>query len=167
MRNNPILVVAIFSAIILTMDAYAWWGIKKIIPDLGRPVQRIIKILYWIIPLLIIPGLAIVLTFRDDIPGDRIMFYFHLISGTFIVFYIPKLIFIVFNLFDDLIFQIRKIITLRKHRINNPESKGHKITRRKLLNQVGIVFAGLPFLPLIYGIAHGRFDFTTATTTRG
>jgi predicted MPP superfamily phosphohydrolase len=30
-----------------------------------------------------------------------------------------------------------------------------------MLTQVGLVFAGLPILPLIYGIAHGRFDFTT------
>jgi hypothetical protein len=83
-----------------------------------------------------------------------------LISGSFFIFYIPKLIFIIFNLFDDIIFQIRKFITLRRQKLTNPYQSGKKITRRKLLTQVGIVFAGLPLLPLVYGIAHGRFDFT-------
>ena len=100
------------------------------------------------------------MTFQDNIPGDRILPYFHLISGSFIVFYIPKLIFIIFNIFDDLIFQIRKMITIKKLQVDKTENAGKKITRRKLLTQVGIVSAGLPLLPLIYGIAHGRFDFT-------
>jgi predicted MPP superfamily phosphohydrolase len=160
MRGNPVLVISIFSAIVLVIDVYTWWGITKIISDFRPSVKRIIRSLYWIVPIIIISGLTVILSFQDDIPGDRILSYFHLISGTFIVFYIPKLIFIIFNIFDDLIFQIRKMITIKKLQVDKTENAGKKITRRKLLTQVGIVSAGLPLLPLIYGIAHGRFDFT-------
>ncbi len=160
MRGNPVLVISVFSVIVLVMDAYAWWGITKIISDFRSRVGRIIAILYWVVPAVILLGFTAVLTFQEHIPGDRILFYFHLISGSFIVFYIPKIIFIVFNMFDDVIFQIRKFLTLRKRRVDSPEAPGKKITRRKLLTQVGIVFAGMPLLPLVYGIAYGRFDFT-------
>jgi len=112
------------------------------------------------VPFIILIGFAAILIFQGNIPADRILSYFHLISGSFIVFYIPKLIFIIFNIFDDLIFQVRKMITLRKNAVNNATHTGSKITRRKLLTQVGIVFAGLPLLPLTYGIAYGRFDYT-------
>jgi hypothetical protein len=71
------------------------------------------------------------------------------------------LIFIIFNIFDDIIFQARKTFTKLKERHAGRPSDGKKITRRKLLTQVGIVFAGMPLLPLVYGIAYGRFDFTT------
>jgi predicted MPP superfamily phosphohydrolase len=160
MRGNPVLAISIFSVIVLILDVYSWWGISKIISDLRPGTKKIIAILYWIVPLVIISGFIIILTFQGDISGDRILSYFHLISGSFVVFYLPKLIFIIFNLFDDIIFQIRKFITLRKQRVDETVTTGKKITRRKLLNQVGIIFAGLPMLPLIYGIAHGRFDFT-------
>jgi predicted MPP superfamily phosphohydrolase len=160
MRGNPIVAIAVFSAIILALDIYSWWGISKITLDLRSKIKKTISVLYWIVPFSIILGFAAVLTFQEHIPPDRTLSYFHLISGTFFVFYIPKLIFIIFNLFDDIIFQIRKFIIKIKQRNTESATQANNITRRKLLTQVGIVFAGLPLLPLIYGIAHGRFDFT-------
>jgi len=160
MRGNPSIVISVFSAIILVMDIYSWWGITKIISDFRPKVRRIIAILYWFIPFLILSGFTAILVFQSDIPGDRILSYFHLVSGSFFVFYLPKLVFIIFNIFDDLIFQIRKMNTLRKQKLAQIENTSKKITRRKLLNQVGIAFAGLPFIPLIYGIGYGRFDFS-------
>jgi predicted MPP superfamily phosphohydrolase len=160
MRGNPLLVMIIFSAIILIMDFYSWWGIKKIISGFQSRVQRTFAILYWIIPVFLILGLTFLLTLQTHISAGKIFPYFHLVSGAFIIFYIPKLVFIIFNLFDDVIFQMRKMITLKEQIVSKPESTGKKITRRKLLNQVGIVFAGVPFLTLIYGVAYGRFDFT-------
>jgi predicted MPP superfamily phosphohydrolase len=160
MRSNPLVAILVFSAITLVIDFYVWWGITKIISDMRSRYKKIILLLYWIVPVLTLTGFALVLTFRDNIPPDRSLSYLHLISGSFFIFYIPKLIFIIFNIFDDVIFQIRKIITMTKQKMQSSGNPGKKITRRKLLTQVGIVFAGLPLLPLVYGIAHGRFDFT-------
>ncbi len=160
MRGNPVLVICIFSTLVLAIDSYSWWGITKIISGFQSRVKKIIAILYWVVPVIILLGFALILIYQKHIPGDRILSYFHLISGSFIVFYIPKIIFVLFNIFDDLIFQTRKFLTLRKLRADNSETVGKKITRRKLLTQVGIIFAGMPFLPLTYGIAFGRFDFT-------
>lgn len=53
------------------------------------------------------------------------------------------------------------MIIIKKLQVDKTENAGKKIARRKLLTQVGIMSAGLPLLPLIYGIAHGRFDYTT------
>jgi predicted MPP superfamily phosphohydrolase len=160
MKGNPIFVIFLFSVIVLALDAYTWWGIKKIMSDLKPGTKKIITGLYWIIPIMIISGFILILTLQENISSNRILSYFHLISGSFILFYLPKLIFIIFNLFDDIIFPIRKFITLRNQSKKESETKGKKITRRKFLNQVGIIFACLPILPLLYGIAHGRFDFT-------
>jgi len=160
MRGSPIIAISIFSAIVLIMDVYSWWGITKIISDFQSKTKKIIALIYWIIPLVILSGFSVVLTFQNDIPGDRILSYFHLISGSFFVFYLPKLIFIIFNIFDDIVFQIRKSITLWQHKRKETVTTGKQITRRKLLTQVGIIFAGLPLVSLIYGIAYGRFDFT-------
>ncbi|MFH2030546.1 MAG: metallophosphoesterase [Bacteroidota bacterium] len=159
MRGSPIFII-VFIVILLAIDVYSYWGITKITKDLRASIKRAIKILFWIVPVIIIIGLALLLSFQPHIPPSQFFIYFHFISGAFILFYVPKLIFVVFNLFDDVIFQIRKRISLIKNRSKETKSAGKLITRRKFLNQVGIVFAGIPFASLLYGIAHGRFDFT-------
>jgi predicted MPP superfamily phosphohydrolase len=160
MRNNPVLILVIFSSIILVIDAYTYWGIRKITHGFSKRIIRIIDVLYWIVPLSLISGIMLVFHNQDQIAGQRLSYYIYYLSGTFIVFYLPKLIFVIFNLFDDVIFQIRKIVTLKRKKVTDNAGSGRKITRRKLLNQVGMVFAGVPFLTLLYGIAYGRFDFT-------
>jgi predicted MPP superfamily phosphohydrolase len=160
MRSNPFLVTIIFSLIILTIDAYSYWGISKITSDLSLRIRRVIRLLYWIVPAFIIAGLILIFTFQKYIPGNRLLPYFHTVSGAFILFYVPKLVFIIFNIFDDVIFQIRKYITLKRNKPTESPGIGKSITRRKFLNQVGIVFAGVPFISLSYGILHGRFDYT-------
>ena len=90
MRGNPFLVMIIFSTIILIMDLYSWWGIKKIISGFQSRGHRIILILYWIVPFFIISALIVLLTLQTHLSAGRILPYFHFISGAFIIFYIPK-----------------------------------------------------------------------------
>jgi len=161
MRNNPILATIIFSIILLAIDSYAWWGIKKIIIDYSSRTKNIIKWLFWGLPVFIIVGTSLIFSFQNHIPHNQLLSYFNVFSGAFVLFYVPKLVFVDFNIIDDIYFAIRKAITLRKKSDTNPENHGKLITRRKLLTQVGIIFAGVPFLSLFYGIMRGRFDFIT------
>lgn len=161
MRNNPVLAVLIFSAILLAIDSYSWWGIKKIIIDFSNRTQKIIRILFWGLPVFIIVGASLLFSLQQQIPHDKILSLFNIFGGSFILFYVPKLVFIVFNIFDDIIFSIRKAVSVKKNQSITAENMGRTITRRKLLNQVGIIFAGVPFVSLFYGIAYGRFNFTT------
>ncbi|MBU2507749.1 MAG: hypothetical protein KJ799_13645, partial [Bacteroidetes bacterium] len=129
MRGSPIFII-VFIVILLAIDAYSYWGITKITKDLRASIKRAIKILFWIVPVIIIIGLALLLSFQPHIPPSQFFIYFHFISGAFILFYVPKLIFVVFNLFDDVIFQIRKRISLIKNRSKETKSAGKLITRR-------------------------------------
>lgn len=160
MRNNPVLAFTLFSVLLLIIDGYSFWGIRKIIHDYSLRLKRIITILFWIVPPFLLFGIIFLTVMRESIPASQTMPYFHFFSGTFILFYVPKLIFILFNIVDDIIFPLRKIITGVRHHVAPKNEERPTITRRKFLNQVGIIFAGIPFLSLIYGIALGRFNFT-------
>ena len=161
MRHHPVLVLFIFSAVILIIDAYAFWGIRKISYDLSKWLKGIILFLYWIVPAGLILGMIVIFGFQEEMAGQRLSSYVYYLSGTFVVFYLPKLIYVIFNIFDDIIFQIRKLVTLKINSGKDEKAGQGTISRRKFLNQAGLVFAGVPFLSLIYGIAYGRFDFTT------
>ncbi|MCK5571419.1 MAG: hypothetical protein KAJ12_01600, partial [Bacteroidetes bacterium] len=107
MRNNPIIFILVFSAIILAIDAYAYRGVRKLTTKYSRTIRRIVWFLFWIVPTVLISGL--ILFSALPINPSNFLRYFHLISGTFILFYVPKIVFIFVNLLDDLILLTRKL----------------------------------------------------------
>ena len=159
MRNNPFIFISIFVVVLLLIDFYAFRGVKKLIIDLKNSTKRIIKILFWIVPFGLILGLLLVSQLRDVISPEKYLIFFHFTSGTFILFYLPKLIFIVFNFIDDLLHGTLHLFS-RKKKENKEEFESKKITRSQFLTRIGIITAGIPFLALAYGIAWGRFDTT-------
>ncbi len=166
MRNNPFLAITIFSLIILLVDFYTYRGIKKLLGDLGKTTKLIIRILFWSIPVVIIAGLIFVPLLRSQINPAEFLVYFHFISGTFILFYLPKLIFIFFNFIDDLIHGALHIFSRKKEK--QVEKDGvKKITRSQFLTRIGIITAGIPFLSIAYGICWGRFNLTVRRVKLG
>ena len=158
MRHNPFIFTLIFSAIILLIDFYSYRGVKKLTANYSQKIKRVINIFFWIIPIFLIAGLFLfsILSIRPA----NFLSYFHFISGTFILFYIPKLVFIVFNLFDDLYLFIKHLFNIGKKKEPEVENQGQPISRATFLSRVGMVIAGVPFLSIAYGIKWGRFNFT-------
>ena len=159
MRNNPILFFSIFSFIILLIDLYTYRGLKKLTGKLKRKTKRTLKILLWIVPIILILSMILVPFFRDKINPAHFLIYIHFISGTFILFYVPKLIFILFNLIDDLIHWPMNLFSKKKNE-KKPQADAKKITRSQFLTRIGIISAGIPFLSIAYGIGWGRFNTT-------
>ena len=159
MRNNPILFFSIFSFIILLIDLYTYRGLKKLTGKLSKNTKRVLKILLWIVPIILISSMILVPFFRDKINPAHFLIYIHFISGTFILFYVPKLIFILFNLVDDLIHWAIKLFA-KKNVKNESQSSAKKITRSQFLTRIGIITAGIPFISIAYGIGWGRFNTT-------
>lgn len=159
MRHNPLIFTLFFSVIILAIDFYSYRGVKKLTDHYSRKTRRIIQLLFWIIPFILIVGLLLFSIL--SIQPAHFLSYFHFISGTFILFYVPKLVFIIFNLLDDIYLLIRHAFNGRKKK-KEPEvaSQGQPISRAQFLNRIGIVIAGVPFLSIAYGIKWGRFNYT-------
>jgi len=157
MRNNPFVFVAIISVIILLIDIYSYRGIKKLVNHKSKLFQSFIFYLYWLVPVFLISGLFLIINSRNEIPQANSFNYFHALSGSFFLFYLPKLVFIIFNLFDDFVLLFKRIFPGKKKFENN---ETNVINRRQFITQTGIIAAGLPFLSIAYGIKWGRFDFT-------
>ena len=159
MRNNPLFALLIFSIITLIIDFYAYRGVKKLTSSYSKSIKRLISILFWIVPFILIVGLLIIPQIRDSVNPAEFLIYFHFISGTFVLFFIPKLIFIIFNFIDDILHGAIHLFSRKKKTDENLDDS-KKISRSQFLTRIGIVTAGIPFLSIIYGIAWGRFDLT-------
>ncbi len=158
MRNTPYMALLTFSIIILVIDFYSFKGLKKIKLNLNRTSKRIINYFFWTIPFVIITALSFLFLFRAKTNPQNGMIYFHYFSGLFLLFYIPKLFFILFNFLDDL-FHLGKLMATKFSGRKKNTTANNKISRSTFLTRVGIVIAGIPFLSIIYGIGWGRFDF--------
>ena len=159
MRSNPIVFFLIVTLIIGLLDTYIYYGIKKVVRDLNPKLVIGVKIAFWLVTIIAVTGIGAIMLLRSYLPTDSATGWFHFVSGFFMLFYVPKLIFLVFNILDDLIFGIRYLWNKIKHK-PQISSNAPTITRRKFLNTTGIIFAAIPFASLFYGIVKGKFDFT-------
>ena len=165
MRNNAFLFTLMFTVFILAIDLYSYQGVRKLTAGSSQKFKKIVWSLFWIIPLILIIGLIIFSVFYSSIPPSRVLTYFHFISGTFILFYLPKLVFIIFFLLENIYLYIRMKLKKTKEKDEEIVADGKTISRAQFLTRVGIVMAGIPFLSIAYGIKWGRFNFTVRNHT--
>lgn len=160
MRNNPFLFTLLFSLFILAIDLYSYQGVKRLLANSTRKVRKIVWSLFWMVPFLLILGLIIFSLSYAAIPPSRVLTYFHFISGTFILFYVPKLVFIIFFLLENIFLYTKSKLFRTRPQDENLNSQGNPISRTQFLSRVGIIMAGIPFLSIAYGIKWGRFNYT-------
>lgn len=158
MRGNPVLALIIFTAIILLIDFYTFKGLKKIETNFSYRTKKILNTLFWIVPGIIIVGILFLSLFRESTDPAYAMVYVHSFSGFFLAMYIPKLVFIIFNLFDD-VWHSARLAAFKIKSKKEVKTDGKKITRHQFLTRAGLVIASLPFVSILYGIAWGRFNF--------
>lgn len=158
MRGNPIITLLIFSVIILIIDYYTFRGLKKIEINFSLKTKQILNTLFWSIPIIVISAILFLFFFRESTDPAYAMVYVHSFSGFFLATYIPKLVFILFNLIDD-IWHSAKLAAFRIKKNKQSKFDGKKITRNQFITRAGLIAAGLPFLSIVYGIAWGRFNF--------
>lgn len=146
---------------VVLVDLYSFKGIKLLSTNLDSDILRYsVYIIYWLIPVLLI---SILLYFRTLLPIERepkIFKNFFLLAGFFILFYVPKLVFILFHLTEDIIHIVKWTVNKVSE---TPEIMAGEnpvgISRAKFISQLGLVVAAIPFASIVYGMAKGRFNF--------
>jgi predicted MPP superfamily phosphohydrolase len=97
----------------------------------------------------------------DDSDHTRYQYRMFQLASLFLLFYFPKLIFIGFNLLEDLVRAISFIIGKLKIKPDQTRpASGTAISRMDFITKSGLFLASLPFFSILYGTASGRFDFT-------
>jgi predicted MPP superfamily phosphohydrolase len=162
MRSNPLLIFSIFAVILILIDVLAYHGIKKL--KYGFTGRLWFKIIYWAVPVLILLGMISMSVIQRELSPVFFFFFLHMITGTFFLIYIPKLVFIDFHILQIIVDFIRKKFSQFK-KASPVESEGKKMTRGQFIRRAGLLAAGIPLVSIAYGIALGRFNFTVRKFT--
>ena len=160
--------VLVFLVLILIIDLYTYKGLKV---SCTRPVNAgtrlFLKTLFWLIPSILLASIIFVIYLRPDDTEPRIFNgHFYIVAFT-MMFYLPKLLFMVFHFIEDAVLMIEKLLSKAAGIIkqNNIPFGEINTARRKFLSRTGIIIAIIPFIAVIYGMAIGRFDFQIINKT--
>ncbi len=155
MRSNPIPMIIFLFSLVLIFDLYIFKALRMFFSDTSQKTRLLIYLIHWLIPI-IFYGAFLFLAFRPQtIQTAEGFSKFYFVVGFFVLFYVPKLTFIIFHLIEDLLrlsaFIARKLST---------ETSLSSLRDIQWLSKTGAILASIIFISIIYGIVYGRFNFT-------
>lgn len=146
-----------FTIIWLIIDLYCFQAVKTSFENSNSYIKTVILSLYWIVDIvLIVIILSLYFTGKIENSGNKI---FSSLFGLMIISLAPKLIILPFLLIEDiyrfLSFATQKSISFFSNSNGLIELNG----RRKVISQIGLGVATIPFLSLIYGVLKGKYNY--------
>ncbi|MCF8332387.1 MAG: metallophosphoesterase [Bacteroidales bacterium] len=130
-------------SIVLLIDLITMRGINLFLDNPSRLATIAISSVHWGISAFFIILLFVGIIFTPDMKSASFSRKAFIITGIFILFYIPKLVFVSLNVLDELIFQTARFM----------QYEGEYML---ILSKVGIVLAGFTFLLIFFGIIRGK-----------
>ncbi|MDQ3102089.1 MAG: metallophosphoesterase, partial [Bacteroidota bacterium] len=86
--------------------------------------------------------------------------YVFSLVALFLLFFLPKLVMVIFHGFDDLLHAGRWLYA--RSLPGTTETEGVLINRVNFLSQLGLIVAAVPFTGVLYGVTKGRHNFNVA-----
>lgn len=145
--------------LILSLDFYVFRTFQNQFSGLSGHFKYPIYTLFWLVPaFLLISTLIILFSAKDqEFRPDKLAFY---LVSAMVLFYLPKLFIVFFQGIEDL----GKFIAWTLKKLSQQESlvyiKAENISRSIIIGRIGLIIAIIPFFAVLYGIVHGRFNFT-------
>jgi uncharacterized protein len=150
---------SIFFLILFLIDLYVFRGVKTIFSASSFPVRRSAAWIYWSVNIAFLLC-ALYAIFSFSFFRKHASFMFEFAIGAFVLLYIPKLIFGVFLLSED-VFRLVRALGVGTYKLvaSSPVPIELFESRRKFVSQFATVVAGIPFISIIYGLAKGKYNF--------
>ena len=147
----------VISIIWILIDIYCFQALRTSLQNNNNILKNVIFFTYWIIDILLIT-IILFLYFSGKIEnsGSKV---FSSLFGLMVISLAPKLIITPFLLIEDFVrigsYIVQKILSLSN------STKVEFIERRKIVSQLSIGIATIPFLSLIYGVIKGKYNYKT------
>ncbi|PCJ84920.1 MAG: hypothetical protein COA57_08355 [Flavobacteriales bacterium] len=158
-----VIIIFIVLGILLLIDVYAFKGIRMLTNDISSSnVRYSIHLFYWFITIFAFSGIIYASGNASIIRSPKYMPYFFNFIGILTLFMVPKLVFVVFHLMEDIIHLVKIIVN---YAYTGSDYSGEKISRHNFLTKMGIIIAAIPFISIAYGILRGRYNFRVLRET--
>ncbi|MDE5417174.1 metallophosphoesterase [Labilibaculum sp. DW002] len=147
----------------LLVDIYTYRGVKPLIARINNALARqSLTILFWGISVFIFAAFSIFMFGIKHVKQSESYIYVGYLVAGFSLFYIPKFVFILFVLLQDIQGAIARTIRWfreRKKKSVPQFNSKRKMERSEFLYQMGLMLAAIPFASILYGVTKGKFKF--------
>lgn len=143
MKNRVRKIFVVLAALVILVDLISMRAINLFLEDPSPTTTTLITTIHWGISLVFLMTLLLGAIFTPNmksVASSRRMFAF---SGAFLLFYVPKLIFVAFNVVDELIFQTARFMRYQGDYL-------------LILSWAGLFIGILAFIFILYGIFYGK-----------
>ena len=152
--------LALIILTLLVLNIYGYHGIRKLFAlTLFAKQRKFLSLGYWIVDIgFVLFSLVWAIIIRTSAWPDYVQYrnYFY-ITGAFVLIYIPRIVFLIFVLADDLkVLTVSFVAYLRgnlKARLPIHWHSGY------MLPLTGIILSAIMFAWVSFGVAYGRFNF--------
>ncbi|MGM0648667.1 MAG: metallophosphoesterase [Bacteroidota bacterium] len=143
MKNKVRKIIVLLLSVIILIDLLTMRGINLFLDSPDYNTTLVISIIHWGISFFFILRLFAWLFIPPDMKSPATMRNIHRVNGAFVLFYVPKIIFVSCNVVDELIFQTARFMSY----------SGDYLL---ILSWPGLVLGGLLFVLILYGIVIGK-----------
>ncbi len=151
---------AIFVIFLVLIDLYAYKGVNAALASHSLTLRRLVRFLYWIVSIGILALMIYSVFSMQGSQTRRDHSYVFSLVALFLLFFLPKLVIVVFHGLDDLLHLGRWIWS--KLLPGPAEGSGEALDRANFLSQLGLIVASVPFVGVLYGVTKGRRSFNVA-----
>ena len=150
----------VFLVVLIAIDLYAYKGVNTALANHSMALRRIFRFLYWVISIGLLGMIVYVaINFRDPEARRDHSFAFSMVA-LFLLFFLPKIVMVVFHGLDDLLHLVRWVWD--KLTPGPVDAAGEGIDRARFLSQMGLIISVVPFAGVLYGVTKGRRNFNLA-----
>lgn len=150
----------IFLMVLVLIDLYAYKGVNTALANHSLTLRRIVRFLYWIISIGILGLMVWSVVSMQDPKLRRDHSYMFSLVALFLLFFLPKVVMVIFHGLDDLLHFGRWLWS--KLLPGTVDAPGEGIDRLRFLSQLGLILAAIPFTGVLYGVTKGRRTFNLA-----
>lgn len=147
------LAAALFMVLI---DLYTWRGFSKMLSGTGQISINFLKYLFFGLSLVLILWLFMLLLLQKNMAYDAVYRAVLIFAGAFILIYVPKIFFSVFQLLKDLAILAGYVV---KSAGGGHLATGNGMKWSSYLLQTGLLVSMLLFISIAYGILFGRYNY--------
>lgn len=152
MQGGPGKFAFVILIIFIIIDLYAFKGLRYFISGLGNLPRTILTIAYWMVPLIMVIMTTYIFIQSPKVTGGKEFYrFFYTFMAIMVLFYAPKLVFIIFELGNDIVTAL-KFAFVKTKLVNSN-------TPVQLLRVSGGVLAAILFVFTSYGIVYGKYHY--------
>ncbi len=133
--------------------------------EVEKPKSKVLKwigyFLFIIIPIFEIASYYYLTSHIRGASSPLFYLWFMAANTLCILIYLPKTFYLFYYLMFLILSSITQIWRNKKYSKEQTTIKYPKISRKRFINQLGIIFATAPFISFIFGMHKGRFNFFT------